>query len=135
MSIKEAYYYLYYKIYKTWSKNYNPLLSNNFKADISLMALKIWFLGTIGMYVSIILNIDLSQLSMTSPFVILSLLLALGSTLYFFTFSDKWKPYFEEFEKWPKRKNSVGGIIVWSIVIFIFLNFIISVELSKKLNG
>ena len=129
------YYYLYYTIYKAWSKNYNPLLSNNFKADISLMAIKIWLLGVLDTYLSILLNRDTMDISITNPKVIIALALVIGSTLYFFTFSDRWKSYFEEFEKLPKRKNLIGGIIVWSIVIFIFINVFISVELSKKLNA
>jgi hypothetical protein len=133
--MKRAYYYLYYTIYKAWSKNYNPLLSNNFKADVCIMALKIWFLGVIDTYLSIILSFDSTDISITSPKVIVSLILVIGSTLYFFTFSDKWKPYFEEFEKLPKRKTLIGAIIVWSIVVFIFINLIFSVELMKRLNG
>lgn len=133
--MKRAYYYLYYTIYKAWSKNYNPLLSNNFRADISLMAIQIWFLGVLDTYLSIILNQDATDISIISPKVIIALILVIGSTLYFFTFSDKWKPYFEEFEKLPKRKNLIGGIVVWGIVIFIFINVFISVELAKKLKG
>jgi hypothetical protein len=134
-SIKRAYYYFYYRIYKTFTKNYNPLLSVGFRTDIVVMAVKIWFLGVVDTYLCILFNQDATDISITSPKVIIALALVIGSTLYFLTFSNKWKPYFEEFEKLPKRKNFIGGIIVWSIVIFIFINVFISVELMKKLNG
>ena len=133
--IKKGYYYLYYTFYKAWSKNYNPVLSNNFKADICIIALKIWFLGVIDTYLSVILKLDSKSISITSPKVIIALILVIGSTLFFLTFSDKWKPYFEEFEKWSKRKRLIGSIIAWAIVVFIFINVIFSVELMKKLNG
>lgn len=134
MTIKEAYYYLYYRLYKAWRKNYNPLLSADFRTDISIIAIKIWFLGLVGIYLSILLGVKLPRLSLTSPMVFIPFALAVGSTLYFFTFSNRWKPYFEKFEKWPKRKNRIGGIIVWGIIILLFINLLVSVELMKKLN-
>jgi hypothetical protein len=133
--IKRAYYYFYYKICKAFAKDDHPLLSVGFRADVTVMAVKIWLLGVIDTYLCVFLNQDATDISITSPKVIIALLLVIGSTLYFFTFSDKWKPYFEEFEKLSKRKNLIGGIVVWGIVIFIFINTFISVELMKKFNG
>ncbi|MEZ5045778.1 MAG: hypothetical protein R2831_02185 [Chitinophagaceae bacterium] len=131
--IKRAYYYFYYKIYKAWSRNYNPLLSNNFKADVSLMAIKIWLLGTIDNYLAFILNKDTKDITFFNPKIIIALILVIGSTFYFFTFSNKWKPYFDEFEKLPKRKNLIGGIIVWSIVVFVLFNVFYLEEKMKQL--
>jgi membrane protease YdiL (CAAX protease family) len=133
--MRRAYYFFYYIIYKTWSKNYNPLVSNDFRTDICMIALNIWALGVIGVYLSILLGIKLPRLSIAQPIVFIPLFLAIGSVLYFFTFSNKWKPYFKEFEEWPKRKRIIGGIIVWMIVIFIFINVFISVEMMRKING
>lgn len=134
MIIKKVYYFIYYTIYKLWNRDYNPLLSNDFKTDISIIALKIWFLGVIDTYISILLNHDTTDISIVSPKVIISLVIAIISTLYFFTFSDKWKLYFREFEQWPKRKNQIGRILVWCIIVFIFINMIISVEIAKRLS-
>lgn len=122
-------------MFKTWSKDYNPLLSVGFRADVCIMALKIWLLGTIDTYLSVLLDYSSTEISLISTKVIVGLILALGSTLYFLTFSDSWKPYFEEFEKLSTTTKRIRSIIVWSIIVFIFLNVFVSVELAKKLNG
>lgn len=127
--MKRAYYYLYYTIYKAWSKNYNPLLSNNFRADISLMAIKTWFVISIFAYLSLMIG---TKIRISALLGIVIGVLVIGSTLYFFTFSDKWKPYFEEFEKLSKQKKQVGGIIIWSVIILTFVNFIVAVNLMKS---
>ncbi|MCK0202759.1 hypothetical protein MWN41_06970, partial [Ornithobacterium rhinotracheale] len=49
-----------------------------------------------------------------------------------FVHSDKWKEYNAEFDKLPKKKNIIGGIIVWTIVIFIIANFFISGYYMQK---
>jgi hypothetical protein len=133
MKIKEAYYFLYYTIYKAWSKNDNPFLSNDFRADVCLIALEIWILMTINAYVSILLNIR-SKLSLTDIRGIIPAVIAIGTTLYFFTLSNNWKSYFEVFDNWPKKRRRTGYIIVWCLVIFIFVNLIFSVELMKSLK-
>ncbi|KAA5536817.1 hypothetical protein F0919_03865 [Taibaiella lutea] len=129
--MKKAYYYLYYKICKAFSKDDHPLFSVGFRADVVVMALKIWTAISLYSYLSILLGYRI-KLSITEPLGLIPIALALGSTLYFFTFSNKWKPYFEEFEKLPKRKNLIGGIIVWGVAILSFINFIISVNLMKN---
>ncbi|KFF20866.1 hypothetical protein [Chryseobacterium sp. JM1] len=133
MKIKEAYYFSYYTLYKAWSKNDSPFLSNDFRADICLIALKIWIFITIDAYLSIVLNIK-SKLSITDLRGIIPVVVAIGTTLYFFTLSNKWKSYFELFENWPKRKRRTGYTIVWCLVIFIFVNLFFSVELMKSLK-
>jgi hypothetical protein len=99
-----------------------------------MIAIKIWLLGDIDTYLAIALNHDAKNVSIVSPKAIFALILVICSTLYFCTFSNKWKPYFEEFERWPKRKRVIGNIIVWSIVILIFANVFISVELAKSIT-
>jgi hypothetical protein len=132
--IKRAYYYFYYRIYKTFNKDDHPLFSVGFRADIVIMAVKGWTAIALYAYLSILLGYRI-ELSITEPLGLIPFVLAVGSTLYFLTFSNKWKPYFEEFEKLPKRKNLIGGIIVWGMVILSFINFIISVNLMKNSLG
>lgn len=131
----KAYYFVYYTFYKLWSKNHNPFLSTCFQADISMIAVEIWLLGVIDSYISIILNQDITEISIKSPKVIIVLVLIISSTLYFLTFSNNWKPYFKEFEKWPKRKRRIRIFIVWAIIAFIFANLIFSVELMRRSTG
>lgn len=112
----------------------NPILSTHFRAELSIGVLKIWFFIVIYAYSCVLLDIK-PTISIERPIGFLPLLLVALSTHYFFDISNKWKLYFEEFEKWPKKKNKIGGIIVWSLIVFIFINVFISVELVRRLNS
>lgn len=132
VTMKRAYYYLYYTLYKAWRKDYNPLLSADFRADVSLMAIKTWTILSLFAYSSLLMN---TKIEITVMMGIVIGTLVIGSTLYFFTFSDKWKLYFEEFEKMSKRKNLTGRLLTWGVVIFTFINLIISINLMKDSLG
>ncbi|KPE48970.1 hypothetical protein [Chryseobacterium indologenes] len=131
MKIKEAYYYLFYKLYK-WYESGPFVWYSDWKAGISIIALEIWTCVSIYSYLSIFLNRKIS-LSITEPSGFIPYIIILSTNLYFFSSSHKWKLYFEEFEKWPKRKNLISGIIVWSIIALIIFNFIFSINLMKSL--
>jgi hypothetical protein len=133
MTFIEAYYYFYYIIYKAWGRNNNPFFSNSFSTDISFTVLKIWIVMIFYAYLGVILHFRV-VLSITKPEGFIPVILAFASTSYFFTFSTKWKPYFENFEKWPRKKKIIGSLIVWSIIAFIVINLFISVDMMKK-NG
>ena len=105
-----------------------------FRASLAIIALGIWFYISIYSYLSIFLDRKIS-LSITEPLGFIPCIVILSSSIYFFNSPNKWKPYFEEFDKWPKSKNLVGGIIVWSIITLIIVNFIFSVNLMKNLIG
>lgn len=45
-----------------------------------------------------------------------------------------WKKYKEEFDELPKRKNMIGGIIVWIIILFITGSFFFSTFYLHKIN-
>jgi hypothetical protein len=128
MNLKKAYYYLFYKLYKFWNKNENILLSSNFRAEISIIAIKLWIVFALYGYGFALFKLKPS-ISITNPIGFVPIILVLGTTLYFFTFSEKWKHYFEEFEQWPREKNAKGGLIVWSLIGFIFINVLITFNL------
>lgn len=107
---------------------------SSFRASLVIIALEIWFSISIYSYLSIFLS-EKINLSITEPSGFIPYAIIVGLNIYFFNSSNKWKPYFEEFEKWPKRKNLKGEIIVWSIIVLIIINFIFSVSLMKNLIG
>jgi hypothetical protein len=132
--IRRIYYYFYYNIRKAFSTDDNPLLSVGFRADVVVMAVKIWTGISLYSYLSILFGYRIA-LSITEPLGLIPVVLALGSTLYFLTFSNRWKPYFEDFERLPKCKNLKGKLVVWGIIVLSFINLIISVNLMKNLVG
>jgi len=131
--IKRGYYFFYYIIYRTWNKDPHLLFSDSFRTDIIILATKMWFVLSLYAYLSIYLGIKI-ELSITNLFGFIPILLVLFTTLYFFTFSNKKKYYFKEFDKLSKRKRKIGSIVVWSVIVFIFINMFLSVELMKRLN-
>lgn len=127
--IERAYYYMYYTYYKLWNKNYNPLLSTDSKAGISITAVKAWLGVSICGYISTILKINVSKLTIgesllwiTPAIIIISYKFSLDA--------NKLKTFFKEVEKWPKRKRIIRSIIVWIVTIFIFVNVFISVKIG-----
>jgi len=132
--IKKAYYYLFYKLYKFWDHVSVPKFWSDWKASFTIDVLEIWFYISIYSYVSIFLDRKIS-LSITEPSGFIPYIIIFGFNIYFFNSPSKWKPYFEEFEKWPKRRNLIGGIIVWSLIALIIINFIFSVNLMKSIFG
>lgn len=130
--MKKAYYYLFYKLYK-WYEREPFVWYSDWKAAISIIALEIWCYVSICSYLSIILGKKIN-LAIAEPTGFIPYLLIVASNIYFFT-PSKWEPYFNEFQEWPKSKNLTGGIIVWSTIILVILNFIFSVNLMKNLIG
>jgi hypothetical protein len=131
MTFKKAYYYFHYKIYKFFSKRENIFLSDGFRAEISLMAIKLWLVFPIYAYFGL-LQEKRPTISILQPTVFLPMIVIFSSTLYFFTFSSKWKIYHEEFDKWPKNKNIKGGILVLGIIALIVVNAFLSIYLLDK---
>lgn len=132
--IKKAYYYLFYKIYKsiiyTSDKGGGEFWSD-FKAGIALLALELWFFGTILNYYAIITN---TKFSTTTIFIILLIPLVFLSILHYFAFihTDIWKEYSKEFDKLSEKENQKGTTIIWVIAICITVNFFVSVYLLQK---
>ncbi|MCS4300660.1 hypothetical protein [Chryseobacterium sp. BIGb0232] len=134
--MKKAYYYFFYKLYKIMLQISYPFgdFFSNFRAGLVIIALEIWLCISIYGYLSIFLGRKIS-LSITEPSGFIPYAIIVSSNIYFFSSPNKWKSYFEEFEKLPKRKNLIGGIIVWSIIVLIIFNFIFSVNLMKSMIG
>lgn len=120
-----VYYYLFYKLYKFWDKISIPRFWTDFKAGVSIIALEIWILFSIFNYSSVIRN-EKIDIEFTNPIIILPLIFIFILNYLLFVHSDKWKEYNKEFDKLSRTKNIIGGIIVWTIVVFIIANFFIS---------
>ncbi len=132
--IKKAYYYFFYKIYK--SIEYTSELVGggfwtDFKAGLVIGTLEIWFLASGLIYYSILNNVKLN-ITLADPIVLIPLILLLVLNYFAFIHTDVWKEYNAKFDKLPKEENKKGGIIVWTIVAFITINFFGSAFLLQK---
>ncbi|WP_326983448.1 hypothetical protein VUJ46_02560 [Chryseobacterium sp. MYb264] len=132
--IKRAYYYFFYKIYKSiecTSGLVGGAFWTDFKAGIALGVLEIWLLSSLLTYYSLLTNIKLN-LSITNPIILIPLTTLFIINYFAFIHKNIWKDYNREFDKLSERQNKKGSIIVWIIVIFIAANFFGSAYLLQK---
>ncbi|WP_284462187.1 hypothetical protein [Chryseobacterium sp.] len=134
INIKKTYYYFFYKIYKSIEYT-STLVGGNFLTDFKtglvILTLELWFLGSFLNYYSIIYDIKLN-ITAKSPILLIPLFLICILNYFSFIHTDIWKKYNNEFDNLPISKNKKGSFIVWSIVIFIVLNFFISAYLLQR---
>ncbi|MGU3376136.1 hypothetical protein [Chryseobacterium sp. M5A1_1a] len=134
IKLKKAYYYVFYKLYRSiiyTSEKVGGEFLTDFKTVIVIGTLELWFLGSFLNYYSIIYDIKLN-VTAKSPILLIPLFLICILNYFSFFHTDIWKIYNNEFDNLPISKNKKGGFIVWSIVIFIVLNFFISAYLLQK---
>ncbi|MGI9582453.1 hypothetical protein ACR1PO_14650 [Chryseobacterium sp. RRHN12] len=132
--IKKAYYYLFYKVYKSiqyTSEMVGGAFWTDFKAGLVILTLELWIVGSFLNYYSIIndkkLNIDT-----ISPILLTSLVVFSIINYFSFIRTDIWKTYNKEFDKLSEKENQKGTTIVWVITICITTNFFLSVYLLQK---
>lgn len=133
-TLKKIYYYFFYKIY--CSVEYTSELSGGkflsaFKASLVMIALEIWSTVSILNFYNIIFN-----RYMNIPKSIYIGIVLLFSIISYFTFdyTDVWKSYNKKFDKLPKKKNILGGWIVFGFVLFIITNLVFSFYLMSQID-
>ena len=133
MTLRKAYYYFFYKFYR-FSEAAPSRWWSEWKASFSMDALIVFVLLIAGGYYSITTKRDM--LLGGSPKVIIWIVgLSIALINYFiFNHRDKWRSYVEEFDAWPKKKNRIGSIVVWSIVFLIFANLIFMYYLMSQID-
>lgn len=134
--IKKSYYYFFYKIY--CSIEYTSELSGGkfltlFKAGVVMIALEIWILISIGAYYAIYKKIFL-ELSLSMPIIYIPLLIIVAFNYFTLDYKDNWKKYNTEFANYPKKKNRIGGWIVFGIIVLIIANLIYSFYLMSEID-
>lgn len=127
--IERAYYYLFYKLYKFWEWISYPKFWSDFKAIVSITALEMWLIGGLINYYRIYIDHEMTfsknfYIGMAIFFAVLNYII--------FIHTDKWKDYNAEFDQLPRKKNIIGGIIVWIIIISIIFGFFRSAYLLQK---
>ncbi|MET3538131.1 hypothetical protein [Chryseobacterium limigenitum] len=127
--IKRAYYYFYYKIYKSivyTSEMLGGQFLTDFKTIIAIGTLEIWLLLSIGNYFLLITEKSSGQLTIQQPIVFIPLTIIFVLNYFSFIHIDVWKKYNKEFDELPEELNKKGGIIVWSLVALVVINLIFS---------
>jgi len=132
--IKRFYYYFFYKIYI--SIEYSSRLSGGsffsvFKTSIVMIALEFWFTITFLNYYNMFIDksIHFSKIIYIGIAVFFSIL-----SYITIDYNDTWKKYNIEFNNLSKRRDKIGTIIVFGLVLFIVINFIFSIYLMSQIN-
>ncbi|RUT68553.1 hypothetical protein D0817_20730 [Flavobacterium cupreum] len=134
--IKKSYYYFFYRIYR--SIEFTSELSGGkfltfFKAGVVMIALEIWIFFSFGNYYTICSK-TFVEITFSMPIIYIPLLIIVGFNYFTLDYKDNWKKYNGEFANYSKRKNRIGGWIVFGIILIIIFNLIFSFYLVSQVD-
>ena len=119
------YHYFYYKLYKFSEAAPSKWLSD-WKAELVLDILILLVIVPLAVYYTLytgnIINFKNEKLIVALYFILVS-----GSNFLIFHSKDQWKSIVTEFDKLPKKRNRLGGIIVGVVILFVIVNLIMCV--------
>ncbi|PZR20478.1 MAG: hypothetical protein DI535_29895 [Citrobacter freundii] len=131
-TIKKIYYYFFYIFYKS-AKAVSSWLPYDFVAGVIMGTLELWILFSFLSYYNIINNINPTlDPNKITYIVVAGIIVFVINGITFIHYDNIWKEYNKKFDELPKKKNIIGGIIVWTIVIIIFANLFLSTEYMLK---
>ena len=130
MNITKAYYYIFYKFYILFEHIEQTRWQTRSKAVMCIGLLELWFFFSFINYWN---YFSKWKCPLQIILLLCSTFLIMIGFIHWFVFSknDKWKTFVAEFEKWPRKKNATGTLIVVGIIILIIVNFLISFKLNN----
>lgn len=134
--IQKSYYYFFYKIYRSieyTSKSFGGESIMSSKAGLVMLALEAWVLFSIGAYYKIYTKTSI-QLSISMPIIYIPAVLIFAFNYFTLDYKDNWKKYNSEFANYSKKKNRIGGWIVFGIIVLIIANLIYSFYLLSEID-
>lgn len=121
-TMKRAYYYLFYKIYRFWY-NISGDAWSDFKALLSIGVLQAFTFLSLYIWWAISTKSILSF----SKYWIVTIAVSIGFINYYIFFNKNiWMKYNKEFDTLPKQKNKLGGWLVFGLVVIIISGLIFS---------
>ncbi len=134
--IKKSYYYFFYRIYR--SIEYTSKLSGGefltlFKGGVVMIALEIWILISIGAHYTAYSKTFI-ELSVSMPIVYIPLMIIILFNYFTINYKDNWKQYNAEFAKYSRKKNRIGGWIVFVVILLIVSNLVYSFYLMSEVD-
>lgn len=125
------YYYLFYRLCKLWEGSEHFILSVQFRAEVSLIALELWFIySLVGLY-GLVAGVRLNE---QIPFYldIIIFIMVVFKILAVFTFSDKWKDYHKIFDALPNRQQLIGKITIWFFILSVGIGYFVVYHFYQK---
>jgi len=123
--MKTIYYYVFYTLYNFWQCVSSPKVWSDAKAVLTICVIELFIVYTLIIYYKLFID-SASHFGEGFTLIILSLIFIVGPNAFLFIYSDRWKDKIKEFDRWPKKKNETGRIIVWCLIILVIINFIVA---------
>ena len=116
MKLKKAYYYLFYKIYKSGVAVSDDAL-NEWKPLCTILLLQVFLIVEVFTWITIFTK---NRFSVAQPrLTFFSVVAILGIANYmFFLHKNSWKKYIKEFKVYDKS-TPLGGILVFLLILII----------------
>lgn len=98
-----------------------------------MIVLEIWIFFSFGNYYTICTK-RFVEITFSMPIVYIPLLIIVGFNYFALDYKNNWKKYNVEFANYSKRKNRIGGWIVFGIILLIISNLIYSFYLMSEVD-
>ncbi|WP_018676199.1 hypothetical protein [Riemerella columbina] len=134
--MKKAYYYFYYKIYKSveyTSELFGGSFWTEWKASLGLSVLIYFIIASLFIYYKIFINPYIHLSDNNIDIIIISIIVEVFN-YYIFHSKNQWKNILVSFDRLSKKQNTLGGWIVFIFIFFVFFNLIFSIYLMSKIN-
>jgi hypothetical protein len=125
-----AYYYFFYRLY-IWYESSTFKWWSDAKAVLSICVLEIMLLYTAEGLLSVAYQEDL--FGKKSVFIAVTVVIVV-SNYFIFMHNESWRSHVKRFNKLSQKKNLIGGIIVWTIVVFVFVALVFMYYLLSQIN-
>ncbi|MCL8537392.1 hypothetical protein M9991_11025 [Chryseobacterium gallinarum] len=123
-SIKQGYYYLFYRLYKMSEVAPSKWLSD-WKASMALGVLEIWFVISILIYYKVFINSSVDIIGTKFVWILMVTILIIID-YFVFHHQDRWRKIINDFDQLSSKKNRIYSIIAWGVILFIIINTIFS---------
>jgi hypothetical protein len=132
MHINKYYKYVFYKLYNFYENGPSVWMSE-WKASFSMDVLWYFTIYSIAIYYNIFINRYFHQNDSFIEEGALVILVAVFNYLIF-NRNDRWRGINDHFKKLPKRKNLIGGWIVFGFILTIVVNLIVAFFLMSRID-
>ena len=126
MMLKDLYKYSFYILYKT--NCFSSSWGADWRAGGLLMVLTFFLFTSMFLYFGVLFTYEYPMDNIILYMIVFGIIFNIINFRTFFS-NNNWRNIIAKYDKWPDNKNILSGSIVCIIMILLFVNFIISMEL------
>lgn len=124
MTIKKAYYYLYYKLYR-FAVSISDDAINEWKPLVTILILEVLLIAEIFIWYSVATKKIFVVSNPLTSFLPVVAIIGIANYI-FFLHKNRWRNYVDEFKSYDKKKKSFGGLIVFLIIALIVASVVLA---------